>query len=253
MAYYTNKIEISYRKKAAAEEAAEILKTILVKKEYDRTFLAKKGKKSKRLIEALTVVEKKVLINCDPGFCWPGGRSIGDEVPTQLATAMPAEPFKLHFHTWDDTSAAEDYTAKYENGVITTSGWVTNDCGRRWTNKKREIAISAAEKPETESAGKDEKPSKEQAPKEKEWTMDPEECTGKTFVITGKVHIFKNRDEFSEYVVKNGGIVSGSVTKNTNYLVNNDLESSSSKNMKAKELGIPIITEEQFVAKFKSC
>ena len=68
-----------------------------------------------------------------------------------------------------------------------------------------------------------------------------------------KVHIFKNRDEFSEYVVKNGGIVSGSVTKNTNYLVNNDLESSSSKNMKAKQLGIPIITEEQFVAKFKPC
>lgn len=73
---------------------------------------------------------------------------------------------------------------------------------------------------------------------------------GLTFVITGDVHIFKNRDEFKAYVEKNGGKVAGSVSSKTNYLVNNDSLSESSKNRKAKELNIPIITEDEFVQKF---
>lgn len=75
-------------------------------------------------------------------------------------------------------------------------------------------------------------------------------CTGLTFVITGDVHHYKNRDEFKAYVEASGGKVTGSVTSKTNYLVNNDVESTSSKNRKAKELGIPIISEDQFVERF---
>ena len=75
-------------------------------------------------------------------------------------------------------------------------------------------------------------------------------CEGKTFVITGKVHIFDNRDMFINYVKTQGGKVSGTVSSKTDYLVNNDLTSSSSKNQKAKELGVPIISEEQFVEQF---
>lgn len=75
-------------------------------------------------------------------------------------------------------------------------------------------------------------------------------CDGLTFVITGDVHHFKNRDAFKAYVESAGGKVTGSVTSKTNYLVNNDAESTSSKNRKAKELGIPIITEDEFVEKF---
>ena len=73
---------------------------------------------------------------------------------------------------------------------------------------------------------------------------------GVTFVITGDVHQFKNRDEFKAYVESQGGKVAGSVSSKTHYLVNNDVTSTSSKNRKAQELGIPIISEDQFVERF---
>ncbi|MBO5543850.1 MAG: NAD-dependent DNA ligase LigA [Oscillospiraceae bacterium] len=75
-------------------------------------------------------------------------------------------------------------------------------------------------------------------------------CAGLTFVITGDVHHFKNRDAFKAYVVANGGKVAGSVSKKTSFLVNNDVESTSSKNIIARELGIPILSEEDFIARF---
>ncbi len=75
-------------------------------------------------------------------------------------------------------------------------------------------------------------------------------CAGLTFVITGDVHHYKNRDAFKAYVESQGGKVTGSVTSKTDYLVNNDLASNSSKNRKAKELGIPIISEDVFAAQF---
>lgn len=77
-------------------------------------------------------------------------------------------------------------------------------------------------------------------------------CAGLTFVITGDVHHYKNRDEFKAYVEASGGKVTGSVTSKTNYLVNNDVNSTSSKNRKAKELGVSIISEDEFVEKFGS-
>ncbi|MBE5951890.1 MAG: NAD-dependent DNA ligase LigA [Lachnospiraceae bacterium] len=71
---------------------------------------------------------------------------------------------------------------------------------------------------------------------------------GKTFVITGSVLQFKNRNELKAFIEERGGKVAGSVSRNTDYLINNDNMSSSSKNKTAKELGIPIITEEEFLA-----
>jgi DNA ligase (NAD+) len=70
---------------------------------------------------------------------------------------------------------------------------------------------------------------------------------GVNFVITGSVEQFKNRDELKEVIEAKGGKVTGSVTSKTNYLINNDNLSNSTKNKKAKELGISIITENQFV------
>ena len=75
-------------------------------------------------------------------------------------------------------------------------------------------------------------------------------CAGITFVITGDVHEFKNRDEFKAYVEAQGGKVAGSVSGKTGYLVNNDVESTSSKNKKAKDLGVPIISEDTFIEMF---
>lgn len=72
----------------------------------------------------------------------------------------------------------------------------------------------------------------------------------KTFVITGDLNEFKNRKELQGKIEALGGKVTGSVTKKTDYLINNDILSESSKNKKAKELGIPIITEEQFIKEF---
>lgn len=72
-----------------------------------------------------------------------------------------------------------------------------------------------------------------------------------TFVITGSVNHFKNRNELKEKIESLGGKATGSVTKKTTYLINNDKESSSSKNKKAKELGIPIISEEDFLEMIK--
>jgi DNA ligase (NAD+) len=70
---------------------------------------------------------------------------------------------------------------------------------------------------------------------------------GKSFVVTGKVFRFKNRDEVKAEIEKRGGKVAGSVTKSTYALINNDIESNSSKNKKAKELGVKIITEDQLI------
>jgi len=75
-------------------------------------------------------------------------------------------------------------------------------------------------------------------------------CKDLTFVITGDVHTFKNRDEFKAYVEAQGGHVAGSVSGKTSYLVNNDINSTSSKNTKAKSLGVEIITEDTFIERF---
>ena len=70
---------------------------------------------------------------------------------------------------------------------------------------------------------------------------------GKTFVITGSVEHFANRPQVKEFIEARGGKVTGSVTKKTDYLINNDKTSTSSKNKKAQELGIPILSEEDFL------
>ena len=71
-----------------------------------------------------------------------------------------------------------------------------------------------------------------------------------TVVITGKLNSYKNRDEIAEAIVNHGGKIAGSVSSRTTILVNNDIESNSAKNKKAKELNIPILTEEEFIKKY---
>ena len=70
---------------------------------------------------------------------------------------------------------------------------------------------------------------------------------GKIFVITGSVNHYKNRDELKADIESRGAKVTGSVTSKTDYLINNDVNSTSGKNKKAKDLGIPIISEEDFL------
>ncbi len=81
----------------------------------------------------------------------------------------------------------------------------------------------------------------------KEETSGDQDLKGRVFVVTGSLNYFANRNELKEQIEKRGGKVTGSVTGKTDYLINNDTASSSSKNKKAKELGIPIISEEDFL------
>ena len=80
----------------------------------------------------------------------------------------------------------------------------------------------------------------------------PEETAGaidgKTFVVTGKLAHYKNRDELKAVIERNGGKVVGSISGKTDYLINNDVNSTSSKNASAKKLNIPIISEDDFLA-----
>ena len=82
---------------------------------------------------------------------------------------------------------------------------------------------------------------------EKEESVGGDKLLGKVCVITGSLQHFSNRNELKELIEKNGGKVSGSVSSKTNYLINNDTASNSSKNKKAKELGVEIISEEDFL------
>ena len=75
---------------------------------------------------------------------------------------------------------------------------------------------------------------------------------GKTFVITGSLNHYENREALKAAIEAEGGKAAGSVSKKTDYLINNDAASASSKNKKAKELGIPILTEEEFLELLKS-
>ena len=74
---------------------------------------------------------------------------------------------------------------------------------------------------------------------------------GLSFVVTGDVYIYKNRRELQADIERLGGKTTGSVSSKTSYLINNDVNSGSSKNKKAKELGIPIISEQEFIDMIK--
>ncbi len=82
---------------------------------------------------------------------------------------------------------------------------------------------------------------------EQEIVLDsPQVLSGKVFVITGSLNHYENREALKEEIERLGGKVTGSVTKKTSYLINNDSESTSSKNKKARELGVEILTEEAY-------
>lgn len=89
-------------------------------------------------------------------------------------------------------------------------------------------------------------------PKEVVEEMKSEFIFGKTFVITGNLNVYDNRDALKELIESKGGKVSGSVSAKTDYLINNDVTSSSSKNQKAKSLSIPILSELDFIEKLKN-
>ena len=81
-------------------------------------------------------------------------------------------------------------------------------------------------------------------------TPTGDRCEGLTFVITGDVHHYKNRNELKAYIESQGGKVASAVSGSTSYLINNNVTSTSGKNKKAQQLGIPILSEDDFIAQF---
>ena len=77
-----------------------------------------------------------------------------------------------------------------------------------------------------------------------------DKCAGLTFVITGDVHHYKNRNELKAYIESQGGKVASAVSGSTSYLINNDVTSTSGKNKKAQQLSIPILSEDDFIEQF---
>ena len=132
----------------------------------------------------------------------------------------------------DALDAGEDLAATDGIGperAAAVLGWYAGPDNRRVLHELLELVTIPETAPKTETGGG---------------------CAGLTFVVTGEVARFANRDALKAYVEACGGKVAGSVSKKTSYLINNDPASGSSKNLKARELGVPILSEEEFIARF---
>ena len=151
---------------------------------------------------------------------------IGVDAGKKIVAAIGFEGFLQRLHQGDGFEDIEGIGAESSRSIVT---WYQNEKNHSgFEDLLHELSIEHVEVQDTSSGS----------------------CAGLSFVITGDVHHYKNRDEFKAYVESQGGKVTGSVSKKTAYLVNNDVESASSKNRKAKELGIPIISEDTFIEQF---
>jgi DNA ligase (NAD+) len=136
------------------------------------------------------------------------------------------------FQTFVDIVSLEsEYTFMNIDGF----GKEMNASLRRWWNENKEMCLNLSKEFRFKEKDNDSKSDKKV------------DLSDKTFVITGSLTHFKNRSELVSIIEELGGKVSGSVSTKTSYLINNDTESNSSKNKKAKELDIPIISEEDFI------
>lgn len=146
-----------------------------------------------------------------------------------IGTSQSRELAKV-FNTWDDFRDAS--VGLYNFTQINGFGDVLNNNIHSWFKDMCGIADNLASLMTFEA---------------KEKQNADNSLDGKSFVVTGKVFRFKNRDEVKTEIEKRGGKVTGSVTKSTYALINNDIESNSSKNKKAKELDVQIINEDQLI------
>lgn len=194
------------------------------------------GSKSyENLIKAIETSRKTSFI---PFIHALGIPNIGEGQAKLFAKAYNSD-IPAFFH---DIAAHKDFT--HIDGI----GPVLNNSLHTWGNTYLSYLLSS--EPDTSTTN-----DKEICNLIQELTFDIPEAqnineqtlTGITFVITGDVHHFKNRNEMKTEIEKRGGKVSSSVSSKTNYLINNNITSTSGKNKKAKDLGIPIISEDDFI------
>lgn len=196
-------------------------------KNYEGTIVEMDGFGKKSCDKLLSAIEKSRSanpVNFIFALCIP---MIGIDAGKKIIAAIGTDGFTARVEAGEAFDDIDGIGCEKSAAII---DWFADPRNRSiYENLLREIKLDHVE-PKTQTGGK---------------------CEGKTFVITGDVHHFANRDAFKLYVESEGGKVTGSVSQKTNYLVNNDLESASSKNRKAKELGIPILSEEDFLTMFQ--
>lgn len=144
---------------------------------------------------------------------------IGRSASKKILSAFDSDLEKLRNASVEEIASLDGIGDQMAASLV---DWFASDAAKQMDSMLKEVKLIAIPKTE-ESAG----------------------ISGKTFVITGSLNN-RSRKELKEYIELKGGKVAGSVSKNTDYLINNDATSSSSKNKKAKELGVQIITEEEF-------
>ena len=193
--------------------------------ECRKDWIAKPGFGEKSVDKILSAIEDSRL-NCDLAqFIAALG------IPL-IGTSASKELVK-HFPTWVDFISAVESDYKFYD--ISGFGWEMHSALKNFDYTKAKFIVNNFISFNSITTNNN----------TKDTSLD-----GLVFVITGKVTKFKNRDELKMTIESLGGKVTGSVSKNTNYLINNDVTSTSSKNKTAQSLGIPIISEETFIETF---
>ena len=192
------------------------IKDIYLLKNYKQTWMKKPGFGEASVVKILNAIEESKNCLLENFIAALGIPEIGTRASKDIASK---------FKTWDRfrSAAVADFISINGIGEVMANNIVHFDYEEADYIYKNYIKI-----------------------KENDTAAIGKSLKGKSFVVTGKVHLYKNRDELSAKITSLGGEVKGSVSSKTSYLINNDINSTSSKNAKAKELGIPIITEEQF-------
>lgn len=175
------------------------------------------AKSYQKLLEAIETSRKTELSRVLYAL---GISNIGRAASRLICSVYP-EPQMLENLTAEELTAIDTIGDVLANDFV--SFFKNEDNLNEYHSLLAELEISAPEQIETDS-----------------------QISGKTFVITGSVNIWKNRNELKAFIESKGGKVASAVSSKTDYLINNDAASNSSKNKKAKELGVAIITEEEF-------
>lgn len=187
--------------------------------QYKDRWIKKSGFGEASVNKILNAIKEAQTTTLDKIIAAAGIPEIGSRVAKDLAN---------HYNSWDEFRAETDFL-KYDGiGEVMNTNILTFDYDKLNLDYTINRFLSIK--------------------KEKEEKKNTKVLEGKVFCITGKVHLFKNRNELQNDIELKGGKVVSSISNKTNYLINNDIESTSSKNKKAKEIGIPIITEEEYIS-----
>lgn len=169
------------------------------------------------ILEAIQIAEHTTL---DKVIAAAGIPEVGSRVAKDLAS---------HYNSWNDFRKETDFTQYNGIGEVMNNNLLTFDYSEIDYIVENYLIIKKEEKTNNNSENK---------------------LNNLTFCITGKTNVFKNRTELQSFIEANGGKAASSVTKNVDYLINNDVSSTSSKNIRAKELDIKIIDEQTFMNMF---